>query len=303
MPLEGLHHVTAITADAQGNVDFYVRVLGLRLVKKTVNFDAPDVYLLYYGDELGAPGSVLTFYEFPGVSRGERGAGSIHRIEWRVGSEDSLAFWAERLAREGIAANDVDGELRFEDREGLCHALLVADVPDAPLRAAAPDVPAEHALRGLHGVRAYAAADLDAARPIFDALGFREVAPGVLETAGERRRGRIVWDEPPARPHREGAGSVHHVAWSAADDEELLTARLALLAAGGRPTPIIDRRYFHCILQRSPTGLLFELATRDIGFAIDERPEALGRGLMLPPQHEGRRAQLERTLTPLPQVR
>jgi glyoxalase family protein len=125
----------------------------------------------------------------------------------------------------------------------------------------------------------------------------------VLEAAGQRRHGRIVWDAPPDGHHREGAGSVHHVAWSAADDEELLAGRSALQAAGGRPTPIIDRRYFHSVYQRLPTGVLFELATRDIGFAIDERPEALGRGLMLPPQHEGRRAQLERTLTPLPDMR
>jgi glyoxalase family protein len=303
MKLEGLHHITAITADAPSNVEFYVGVLGLRLVKKTVNFDAPDVYHLYYGDELGAPGSVLTFFEFPGVALGRRGAGAIHRIEWRVDSQDAIAFWQERLAAHGAEPALEDGVLHFDGPEGLGHALLVADVDDPPLRAAAPDVPAEHALRGFHGVRAYAAGDLEAARPAFDALGLSETGPGVFEAIGERRRGRIVWDPSPGQPNREGAGSVHHVAWNAADDEELLELRRALTAAGGRPTPIIDRQYFHSVYQRLPTGVLFELATRDIGFTLDERPDALGQALKLPPQHEGRRQQLERKLTPLPDPR
>ena len=302
MRLEGLHHITAITADAPRNVDFYVRLLGLRLVKKTVNFDEPDVYHLYFGDEAGAPGSILTFFEFPGVAPGRRGAGAIHLIEWRVESEESIAFWRERLAAEGVQSKVEDGALRFDDPEGLGHALLAADVPDPPLRAAANDISAEHALRGFHGVRAYAAGGLDAARPALDALGLAEVEPGVFEAAGERRRGRIAWDEPPGGPHREGAGSVHHVAWNAADDEELLAFRRRLMEAGGRPTPIIDRMYFHSVYQRLATGVLFELATRDIGFAIDERPDSLGRALKLPPQHEGRRERLEQTLTPLPDL-
>jgi glyoxalase family protein len=303
MRLEGLHHITAITGDAPGNVEFYVGVLGLRLVKKTVNFDAPDVYHLYYGDEAGGPGSILTFFEFPGVTRGRRGAGAIHRIEWRVASDATLGFWRDRLASRGVESTREDGELRFEDAEGLAHALVVADVADPPLRADAPDIPADHALRGFHGVRAYAAGDLSAARPAFDALGLAEVEPDVFEAAGERRRGRIAWDPSPDEPHREGAGSVHHVAWNAADDEELLGFRRALMDAGGRPTPIIDRQYFHSVYQRLPTGVLFELATRDIGFTFDERLESLGQALKLPPQHEGRREQLERTLTPLPDPR
>jgi glyoxalase family protein len=303
MTLEGLHHITAITADAPSNVEFYVGVLGLRLVKKTVNFDAPDVYHLYYGDEVGAPGSILTFFEFPGVARGRRGAGAIHLVQWRVGSGDTIAFWRDRLAARGIETTLEDAALHFEDPEGLRHALLVADVDDPPLRAAAPDIPSEHALRGFHGVRAYAAGDLEAARPALDAIGLQETEPGVFEAAGERRRGRIAWDPAPGQPHREGAGSVHHVAWNAADDEELLELRRALTAAGGRPTPIIDRRYFHSVYQRLPTGVLFELATRDIGFTLDERPDSLGQALKLPPQHAGRRAELERSLTPLPDPR
>jgi glyoxalase family protein len=303
MRLEGLHHITAITADAPRNVDFYAQVLGLRLVKKTVNFDAPDVYHLYYGDETGTPGSILTFFEFPGVPRGSRGAGAIHLVEWRVGSEASLAFWRARLTAEGFAAEPGDGTLEFDDPEGLRHALLVDGEPDPPLRAESPGIPPEHALRGFHGVRAYASGDPEAARPWMAALGMAEVEPHVFEAAGDERRGRIAWEPSPGHGHREGGGSVHHVAWNAADDVELQEVRRALTQAGGRPTPIIDRMYFHSVYQRLPTGVLFEVASRDIGFTRDEVPEQLGHGLKLPPQHEGRRAQLERTLTPLPDPR
>ena len=137
MALEGLHHITAITADAPRNVDFYARLLGLRLVKKTVNFDAPDVYHLYYGDEEGTPGSILTFFEFPGAARGRPGAGMVHTIQWRAGSAAALDFWATRLAGAGVAASREGEALRFEDFEGLRHEVLAADVPDAPLVAAA----------------------------------------------------------------------------------------------------------------------------------------------------------------------
>ena len=143
MSLDGLHHVTAITADAPRNVDFYARTLGLRLVKKTVNFDAPDVYHLYYGDEVGGPGSILTFFEFPGAARGRHGAGMPYRVEWRVADQAALDFWADRLEGEGVAAHRDAGGLRFDDPEGLEHALVVAAVPDPPLRAGAADVPAE----------------------------------------------------------------------------------------------------------------------------------------------------------------
>src|SRR3954454_5126231 len=140
MALEGLHHVTAITADAQANVDFYAGTLGLRLVKKTVNFDAPDVYHLYFGDEGGTPGSILTFFEFPGARPGRAGAGMVHRVLWRVGSEDALGFWRTRLG--------IDGTV-FADPQGPEHELVLADdVADRPLVAAAPDIPADHALQG-----------------------------------------------------------------------------------------------------------------------------------------------------------
>jgi glyoxalase family protein len=288
MALEGLHHITAITADAPGNVDFYASRLGLRLVKKTVNFDAPDVYHLYYGDERGTPGSILTFFEFPGARRGRAGAGMIHRILWRVGSPDALDFWAGRLgvAREGAT-------LRFADPEGLEHELVVADVADAPLVAEAPDIPSELAIQGFHGVRAYHDRP-ERSAPLLDALGF---ADG--ELAGDERRATYAYDRAPAEPGIQGAGTVHHVAWSAADDDELTAYRQRALDAGAHATSIIDRQYFHSVYFREPSGVLFELASRDIGFDDDEPAEHLGEALKLPPQHEHLREVLVERLTPL----
>ena len=290
MPLEGLHHITAITADAPGNVDYYARVLGLRLVKKTVNFDAPDVYHLYFGDEAGTPGSILTFFEFPGARIGRAGAGMVHRILWRVGSDESLDFWAARL---GVARQGEAETLRFADPEGLEHELVAAGVPDAPLAARAEGIPPEHALQGFHGVRAYSAAP-ERSAPLLDALGF---AGG--ELAGDERRAVYAYDAPPAEPGLQGAGTIHHVAWSAADDAELTAYRERAVGAGAHATSIIDRQYFHSVYFREPSGVLFELASRDIGFAADEPPERLGEELKLPPQHEHLREQLVERLTPL----
>jgi glyoxalase family protein len=297
MTLEGLHHITAITGDAPRNVDFYARVLGLRMIKKTVNFDQPDVYHLYYGDELATAGSVLTFFEFPGAAAGRHGSGMPYRIAWRVAGEAAQDFWAARLDEEGVApARTAAGSLRFDDPEGLQHELVVDDVPDAPLSASAPDIPAEHALQGFAGVRAYAERPAASAR-LLDALGF-EGDGGSWQLAGERRRARWSYDEPPG-PGAQGAGSIHHVAWSAADDHELTRLRSIAAAAGARPTPIIDRQYFHSVYFREPSGVLFELASRDVGFGVDEPLEALGRKLMLPPQYEARRDELQAALTPI----
>jgi glyoxalase family protein len=290
MALEGLHHITAITADAPANVDFYVRALGLRLVKKTVNFDAPDVYHLYYGDETGTPGSILTFFEFPGARRGRAGAGMVHRIVWRVGSAEALDFWARRLDVD--RGGDPD-RLVIEDPEGLAHELCVAEVPDAALVAHADDVPSEHALRGFHGVRAHTHEPAESGG-LLDALGFRDG-----ELAGDERRAVYAYDAPPPEPGIQGAGTVHHVAWSAADDAELTAYRERAVAAGAHATQIIDRQYFHSVYFREPSGVLFELASRDIGFTYDEPAEELGENLKLPPQYEHLRDQLVQRLTPL----
>ena len=300
MRLDGIHHITCITADAPRNVDFYARALGLRLIKKTVNFDAPDVYHLYYGDERGAPGSILTFFEFPDAAPGCAGAGMIHRLRWRVGSEQSLAFWARRLAREGVEleAGAGEGRLRFRDPEGLGLELAVVDTEDEPLRARAEGVPPEHALLGFDGVRAYGGDREHEHRLLTETMGFQMTGPGAYVLQGGGRHASYSYDEPPSAAGRQGAGTVHHIAWCDRDDEHAAW-RDRLLRAGARPTPIIDREYFLSIYFREPRGVLFELATPSPGFAVDEDPAHLGERLCLPPQHEHLRAHLERSLTPL----
>jgi glyoxalase family protein len=300
MALEGVHHITAITGDAPRNVDFYARLLGLRLVKKTVNFDAPDVYHLYFGDETGAPGSILTFFEFPGAAPGRAGDGMVHTIQWRVGSDDAIGFWAARLADAGVAAERDGAALRFADFEGLRHELLAVAVADPPLAARAPDVPPEHALLGFHGVRAYAAVPARSAG-VLGALGFERLEADLerWRVGGAERHGVLAYEPPPAERGRTSAGTIHHIAWSAADDDELRAYRAHAVAAGAHATDIIDRQYFHSVYFREPSGILFELASRDIGFAYDEPVESLGEALKLPPQYEARREELERRLTPL----
>jgi glyoxalase family protein len=296
MKLEGIHHITAITADAQPNVDFYAGVLGLRLVKKTVNQDDPTVYHLFFADEQGDAGSDLTFFEFPGVPKGRAGAGDVHRIVWRVGSEASLDFWEERLAASGIASEKGSGSLVFADPEGLEHELLVAQVEDAPLIADHPEVPAELALQGFHAVRAYSAAPT-ASEGLLEALGFGR-ADGAWEARGESRGGLYFFDEPPAERSLQGAGTVHHVAW-ASTVEDHPRWRERVIEGGGRPTPVIDRFYFKSIYFREPSGVLFEIATLGPGFTVDEPLESLGEKLSLPPDYEHLRAQVEPNLRPV----
>ncbi|HEY0319070.1 MAG TPA: VOC family protein [Solirubrobacterales bacterium] len=296
MKLEGIHHITAITEDAQSNVDFYAGVLGLRLVKKTVNQDNPTVYHLFFADEGGDPGSDLTFFEYPGVAPGRAGAGMVHRIVWRVASADSLDFWAERLAANGIES-ERDGEsLRFADPEGLEHELLVVSVDDAPLVADHPQIPSELALQGFHAVRAYGAAP-DASSGLLEALEF-ERADGGWEARGERRGGLYLFDEPPAERGLQGAGSVHHVAWASLPDEHMQWRERAI-SGGAQPTPEIDRFYFRSIYFREPSGVLFEIATMGPGFTVDEPLEHLGEKLSLPPDYEHLRDEVEPNLRPV----
>jgi glyoxalase family protein len=293
MRLEGLHHVTAITADAPRNVDFYAGALGLRFVKKTVNYDAPDVYHLYYGDEQGAPGSIMTFFEFPQAAPGRHGAGMIHTVAWRVPGAAALDFWADRLEHAGRPVEREDAVMRSTDPEGIGIEIVAGDVPDPPLVAGAPDIPPEFALQGFDGVRAYALAP-DRSRALLDRLGFD--ADGVL--AGEQRRGRYTYDAAPPERGLQGAGTVHHVAWASQDADHEAWGQAAR-EAGARPTPVIDRTYFRSIYFVEPSGVLFEIATLSPGFAVDEDAEHLGESLVLPAQHEHLRAQLERTLTPV----
>jgi glyoxalase family protein len=296
MKLEGIHHITAITSDAQENVDFYVGVLGLRLVKKTVNQDQPTVYHLFYADEQGSAGSDLTFFEFPGVPPGRPGAGDVHRIVWRVASEEALDFWEERLAGKGIEPARSDGSLVFSDPEGLEHELAVVEVGDDPLIADHPEVPAEVALQGFHAARAYSAAP-EASDGLLEALEFERAADG-WEARGSSRGGLYIYDEPPAERGVQGAGSVHHIAWASTIGEHEQWRDRATYA-GARPTPVIDRFYFKSVYFREPSGVLFEVATLGPGFTVDEPLEHLGEKLSLPPDFEHLRDEVEPNLRPV----
>jgi glyoxalase family protein len=297
MQLDGIHHITAITSDAQSNVDFYVGVMGLRLVKKSVNQDDPTVYHLFYGDEHAHPGLDLTFFEYPGAAPGRAGDGMIYRVVWRVGAPAALDFWADRLAGRGVEVEREGDHLLFADPEGLEHELVVADVRDDPLIAEHPEVPAEHALQGFHGVRAYSSQP-QASQGFLEGLGFEPAAGSGWQARGPHRGSLYFYDQPPAQRGIQGAGSVHHVAWTS-DDEDHEAWRERVEQAGGRPTPVIDRHYFRSIYFREPSGVLFEIATRSPGFTIDEPLEHLGEKLSIPPFLESRRPEIEATVRPL----
>src|SRR3954447_16483456 len=298
MKLQGLHHITMITGDAGKNVDFYADVLGLRLVKKTVNFDAPGAYHLCFGDEHGSPGSILTWFEFAGARPGRAGAGMVHTIQLGVASDASLGFWADRLSATGYASERGERSLRFADYDGLAFELVIADDGNAPLRAQHPDVPAEHAILGMEGARAYNARSLDADRWLLtQVLGFDEVADGEYRLEGDERHFHWGYDASDERGVQ-GAGTVHHIAWHAGDDDHVVWQQ-RVAGAGMHVTPVIDRDYFNAIYFQQPQGILFEIATTSPGFAVDEDPEHLGEALRLPSQHEYLRPQLEQLLTPL----
>jgi glyoxalase family protein len=303
MKLDGIHHVTCITADAPQNLDFYTRVLGLRLVKKTVNQDDPTVYHLFYADERGDPGSDITFFEYPNAARGRAGDGMVHLIRWRLASEEALAFWAERLAGEGVDAQRDGTTLRFGDPEGLGLELAVVETDDEPLIAEHPEIPPELALQGFDGVRAFTS-DPERSRGFLEeTLEFeRRTAGNEWELRGESRGSYYAYDVPPAERGIPGAGTVHHVAW-ASPMEDHAAWRERVLSAGAHPTPIIDRFWFKSIYFREPSGVLFEIATLGPGFSTDEPIEHLGERLTLPPAYEHMRETLGRVLTPLPDPR
>jgi glyoxalase family protein len=301
-PIEGIHHITLITGDAPGNVDFYARVLGLRLVKKTVNQDDPGVYHLFYADEHGSPGADITFFEYPGAAPGRAGAGMISRIVHRVASEAALGFWEQRLGGEGIATEREPGRLLFADPEGMGHELAVVTTTDAPLTAASLEVPAEFALQGFEAVRALVIDPSRSEALLSQVLGFSEREADDWEARGEHRGGRIVFEQSRERGIP-GAGTVHHVAWGVLN-AELEDWQRHVSQAGAHATPVIDRFYFRSVYFREPSGILYELATLDgAGFASDEAPEEMGQGLSLPPFLEQHRAQIEPRLTPLPDTR
>jgi glyoxalase family protein len=292
MKLEGIHHVTCITGDAPTNVEYYGGLLGLRLVKKTVNQDDPTVYHLFYADELGSAGADITFFEYPGVGRGRAGDGMVHTVCFRVGSGESLDWWQAR------AGGTIEGgTLVLEDPEGLRLQLLVDESGEPPLESDAPDIPVEHRLRGFAGVRAYASQPERSSR-LLEALGFEQ--GWVVQ--GDTRSGFYVYDEPPEQGGLQSGGTVHHVAF-ASQLTEHEAWRQRVIEGGGHPTPVIDRFYFKSIYFREPSGVLFEIATLGPGFTSDEPLETLGEALSLPPNYEQYREQLEPILTPLPAPR
>ena len=294
MEFTGLHHITMITGDAQANARYYGDLLGLRLVKKTVNFDQPQAYHLYFGDESGTPGSILTWFEFPGAARGRAGAGAIHTLQLAVAGEAALDFWERRLD----ATTREPGVLRFADYDGLKLELVVSDLGNAPLRAQHPEIPVEHAIAGLHGVRAYAVFAGLEDTVLTELLGFTYEGEGEYLLSGSARKFRWAYDTPPTWRDDQGAGSVHHIAW-ASRDEDHLAWQERVRSYGGYVTDVRDRDYFKAIYFRIPSGILFEIATLSPGFAVDEDAEHLGEALRLPAQHEHLREELEATLRPV----
>src|SRR4051794_6242051 len=268
MRLEGIHHITAVTADAPGNVEFYAGLLGLRLVKKSVNQDDPTVYHLFYADDRGSYRTGLTFFEDPGARRGRAGAGLPYPVVWRVASPEALEFWADRLRAAGVESERSASRLLFRDPEGLELELAVVQTGDAPLPADHPEIPAEVALQGFDSVRVYAS-DPEQSRGFLEqTMEFTPSGEDVWESRGEERGSLYVMDRTDQRGQG-GAGTIHHVAWaSPMDEHEAWRDRVA--QAGTRPTPVIDRFYFRSIYFREPSGVLFEIATIGPGFAVDE---------------------------------
>ena len=304
--LAGLHHVTAITADAQKNIDFYCGVLGLRLVKLTVNFDDPGSYHLYYGDELGRPGTIMTFFAWPGAPRARVGPPQVTATAFAV-PESSLGYWAERLQPHTAAPADRLGEkaIRFVDPDGIALEIVGVSQSFRQVWSGGP-IPDQHAIRGFHGVTLSEEGYESTAKLLTDLMGF--VSAG---SEGNRFRYRASSGDgfasivdllcvPDARHGGMGAGIVHHVAFRTPDDPQQAAWRDKIVQLGLNVSPIMDRNYFHSIYYREPGGVLFEIATENPGFAVDEPADKLGTTLKLPAQYEQFRAEIERVL---PRVR
>jgi glyoxalase family protein len=305
--ITGLHHVTALASDPQVNIDFYAGILGLRMVKKTVNFDAPDVYHIYYGNETGKPGTILTFFPYSGMFRGRKGNGQLTVISYSV-AENALDYWMERFNRFGISYEKprerFNGEsyIYFEDNDGL-GLELVANSTDKREPFTYGHIPAEFSIKGFCGVllsedRLEQTANLLISQ--MDHTLIAEKDSRYRFSAGVRDT-EFVDIEVSVRLHgRGGAGTVHHVAYATDDDESQTVLRENLIKSGiTEPTTVMDRQYFHSIYFREPGGILFEAATSDIGFAIDEPVEHLGESLRLPRWEEKNRSRIERLLTPV----
>jgi glyoxalase family protein len=301
MRLEGIHHVTCVTADAPSNADFYVRVLGLRIVKKTVNQTDQTTYHIFYGDEQASYGNNISFFEYRGRPHGRTGAGNVHTIVWRLGEEGALEFWERRLAAEGIDSARAEDSLEFCDHEGLRHRLAVVDTGDPPLTGESPEIPAEYALQGFDGVQAYATDAAASSAFVADVLGMAAVAESRWEARGRMRGGWYEIEPAPPERRRFGGGVVQHVAWGCLpEDIDSWSERVSPLCPDA--TGIIDRHFFRSTYFTEPGGVLFEIAEHGgPGFAVDEPDrEHMGDDLRLPPWLEERRKLYEYSLTPVP---
>ncbi len=306
--VHGLHHVTVIAGDAQENLDFYTGVMGMRLVKKSVNQDAPGTYHLFYADGAGTPGTDLTFFPWPDMHVGRRGVGQVVEVPFAV-PPGSLAYWQDRLEAAGIPCGEREtrfGEhvLPFEDPHGLHLALVETDDERAFTPWERSGVPPEHQMRGMHAVRLWERVLEPTEALLTEVMGFEKVG----EEEGWHRYGlrggasgtlAEVHVRPEEGQGRWGPGAVHHAAWRVADDEEERRLRAHIVQAGLQPTSPIDRFWFQSVYFREPGGVLFELATEGPGFAADEDPEHLGERLVLPPWMEDQRAEIEAALPPL----
>lgn len=305
--IPGLHHVTAVASDPQSNLDFYVGLLGLRLVKRTVNFDDPGTYHFYFGDAQGTPGTIMTFFPWPNARRGRRGTGEVEATAFAI-SPGSVGYWLERLKKNHVSverkpARFGEDVIRFNDTDGMPLEFIAS--PDAAAGEVQPwadGVPGEHALRGFHSVSAALADHAPTARLLTETFGYR-----LAQEAGNRFRfvaaggpglaKTIDLLHTPGSPRAGGgAGSVHHIAFSVADDEQQLEWRNHLTGLGYHVSPVMDRTYFHSIYFREPGSVLFEIATNPPGFTHDESLEELGTHLRLPAQVEGFRQQIQDVL-------
>jgi glyoxalase family protein len=305
--ISGIHHVTAIASDPQPNLDFYTQVLGLRLVKLTINFDDPGTYHLYFGNDEGAPGSILTFFPWPGIPRGAAGNGQVSSIAFAV-PPASLDYWVSRLADRGAAPRGsgvrfAERVVRFSDPDGMTLEIVGTGHADPSRAWTRGPVPPEHAICGFHSVTLSEEGFQNTASLLSEVMG---LAPVGNEDARYRfaagdAPGAIVdvLCTPDGRPGRLGAGTVHHIAFRTPDDEQQRAWQRSLVARGLNVSPIMDRTYFHSIYFREPGGILFEIATDAPGFAVDEPREQLGERLMLPRWLEADRARIEQSLPPL----
>lgn len=302
--VKGIHHVTAIAGNAKRNLDFYTQVLGLRLVKKTVNFDDPGTYHFYFGNEEGAPGTILTFFPWEGVVTGKRGAGQVTETAFSVPS-GALDFWVRRFQKHNVTYNNPakrlnEEYLTFIDPDGLKMELVASDKdPRKPY--AEGGIDEQYAIRGLYNVTLTVSGFEKTARVLTDIFGYSSSGSEVNRyrfSSGSNEEAGIVdiVDLPPGQTGQIAGGSVHHVAFRAENNEEQLYFRNKIAEAGFSPTPPIDRDYFMAVYFREPNGILFEIATNPPGFTRDEKLAQLGKSLKLPSQYESRRQELEQIL-------